>query len=52
MDEQAEHRCTRCGSTEWVSVSLTAGFTRHAQCVPCGKIGDFLGPGWRAKESS
>lgn len=43
-----EHWCSRCGSTEWVSVSLDEGHTRRAQCVPCGWVHAALGPGWRA----
>lgn len=43
----AEHRCPACGSTSWVSVSLDEGYTRKAQCVPCGKVHANLGPGWR-----
>ncbi len=45
--EVAEHRCPACGSTSWVSVSLDEGWTRRAQCVPCGKVHALLGPGWR-----
>ncbi len=37
--------CPRCGSPEWVSISLDQGYTRRAQCVPCGAIHrDALGP--------
>lgn len=42
-----DHRCPACGSTSWVSVSLDEGYTRRAQCVPCGKVHAPLGPGWR-----
>lgn len=35
-------RCMRCGSHEWVSVSLDGGCTRRYQCVPCGAIGDLI----------
>ncbi len=41
--------CPRCGSLNWVSVSLDQGYTRRAQCVPCGHIhSGILGPGWKA----
>lgn len=43
-----EHRCPSCGSPRWVSVSLNEGYTRRAQCVPCGKVHARLGPGWRS----
>jgi transcription elongation factor Elf1 len=46
--DHEEHRCPRCGSKSWVSVSLNGGYTRIAQCVPCGAYGDYLGPGWKA----
>jgi len=46
--DHEEHRCPRCGSKSWVSVSLNGGWTRLAQCVPCGAYGDKLGPGWKA----
>lgn len=46
--DHVEHRCPSCGSTSWVSVSLDEGYTRRAQCVPCGKVHARLGPGWRA----
>lgn len=44
------HRtCPRCGSTEWLSISLDTGFSRRAQCVPCGTVHPgVLGPGWKA----
>lgn len=39
----------RCASPRWVSVSLDGGFTRRAQCVPCGAVHDpVIGPGWRS----
>jgi hypothetical protein len=31
--------CPACGSSRWVSVSFDRGFTRKAQCVPCGTVG-------------
>lgn len=41
--------CPRCRSTEWVSVSLDGGWTRKAQCVPCGHVQPkTIGPGWKA----
>jgi Uncharacterized Zn ribbon-containing protein len=40
--------CPRCGSDRWVSVSLDEGWTRRAQCGPCGQVHAPLGPGWRA----
>lgn len=43
-----ELTCPRCGSDRWVSVSLDEGWTRRAQCVPCGQVHAPLGPGWRA----
>lgn len=45
-----ERRCPACRSPRWVSVSFDGGWTRRAQCVPCGKVhADPLGPGWRAQ---
>ena len=42
-------KCPRCGSHRWVSVSLNGGWTRRAQCVPCGAIHEpVIGPGWQA----
>lgn len=49
---QTEHRCPRCGSPRWVSASLDEGWTRIAQCIPCGAYGDKLGPGWRAEQAA
>lgn len=47
--DEAERTCPRCGSPEWVSVSLDQGYTRRAQCVPCGHYHPgILGPGWRS----
>lgn len=41
--------CPRCGATRWVSVSLDGGWTRRAQCVPCGTHhSGVIGPGWRS----
>lgn len=41
--------CPRCGSPRWVSVSLDGGWTRRAQCVPCGAHHKpVIGPGWRS----
>lgn len=48
--EEPERICRRCGSPRWVSVSLDEGWTRLAQCVPCGAYHpDKLGPGWKAE---
>lgn len=48
-DPEPAHACPRCGSPQWVSVSLDEGYTRHAQCVPCGTMHPgVIGPGWRA----
>ncbi len=39
-------RCPSCGSPRWVSVSLDGGWTRKAQCVPCGAYHPgTIGPG-------
>jgi transcription elongation factor Elf1 len=46
-EEQEVHTCPRCRSTWWVSVSVDGGWTRRAQCVPCGAVHAKLGPGWR-----
>jgi rubredoxin len=46
-EDDGEHRCPRCGSTRWVSVSLDEGYTRRAQCIPCGHVHAKLGPGWK-----
>jgi hypothetical protein len=47
--EKRQPRCPRCGSTRWVSVSLDTGFTRHAQCVPCGAYHKpVIGPGYKS----
>lgn len=32
------HKCPRCGSMKWVGVSLDGGYSRRAQCVPCGHV--------------
>lgn len=42
--------CPRCGSPRWLSVSLDGGWSRRAQCVPCGAYhAPVIGPGWKAK---
>lgn len=42
--------CPRCGSPRWVSVSLDEGWTRRAQCIPCGAYhAPVIGPGYKAK---
>lgn len=42
-------RCPRCASPRWVSVSLDGGWTRLAQCVPCGAYHPgTIGPGWKS----
>ena len=43
----ATHACPRCGSTQWVGwrSGPDPDLPRYAQCVPCGKIGDRVGPG-------
>lgn len=38
-------RCPRCRSGRYVSASIDGGWTRHAQCVPCGRIHARLGRG-------
>lgn len=44
-------RCPQCGSTRWVSVSLDEGWTRRAQCVPCGAYHKpMIGPGYKSKQ--
>lgn len=41
--------CPRCKSPRWVSVSLDGGYTRRAQCVPCGALHiPVIGPGWKS----
>jgi transcription elongation factor Elf1 len=48
--EQPERTCPRCNSTRWVPVSLDTGWTRRAQCVPCGAIHPgTIGPGWKTE---
>jgi hypothetical protein len=47
-EEEPEPTCPRCGTRQWVSVSLNGGYTRTAQCVKCGHYGRVLGPGWKA----
>lgn len=48
---QAVPLCPRCGSPRWVSVSLDEGWTRRAQCVPCGALHmPVIGPGWQSPE--
>lgn len=45
----SEPRCPRCGSPRWASVSLDGGYTRRAQCIPCGTYHKpVIGPGWRS----
>lgn len=45
-EEPAKPTCPRCGSPRWVSVSLDEGWTRRAQCVPCGAYHPgVIGPG-------
>jgi uncharacterized Zn finger protein len=46
--DHEEHRCPRCGSLRWVSISSNGGYSRYAQCVPCGWVHAYLGPGWKA----
>lgn len=47
--EPSHLTCPRCGSLAWVSVSLDGGWTRRAQCVPCGAHHPgSIGPGWRS----
>jgi transcription elongation factor Elf1 len=47
--QRKKPRCPRCGSTRWVSVSLNGGYTRQAQCVPCGAYHPGnIGPGWKS----
>jgi transcription elongation factor Elf1 len=49
QDDTAKPTCPRCGSPRWVSVSLDGGWTRHAQCVPCGAYHEpVIGPGWQS----
>ena len=50
---RARPRCPQCGSIKWVSVSLDEGWTRRAQCIPCGAyhaVG-VIGPGYKARNS-
>lgn len=48
-DQGETPTCPRCGSLRWVSVSLDGGWTRRAQCVPCGAYhAGSIGPGWRS----
>jgi transcription elongation factor Elf1 len=45
---ETKRLCPVCGSERWVSISLDQGYTRRAQCVPCGAIHPgVIGPGWR-----
>lgn len=47
--EFAGLRCDRCGHARFVSVSFNEGWTRRAQCVPCGAVHrQWTAPGWRA----
>lgn len=49
VEEPEEPRCPKCKSTRWVSVSLDGGYTRKAQCVPCGAYHVVnIGPGWQS----
>jgi hypothetical protein len=42
--------CPRCGSPRWVAVSLDGGWTRRAQCVPCGAYHEpVIGPGFLSR---
>lgn len=42
-------RCPACGSTRWVSVSLDEGWSRRAQCVPCGAYhAPMIGYGYKS----
>jgi hypothetical protein len=43
---QSRHACSQCGSTQWVGYRAgpDPDLPRYAQCVPCGKIGDRIGP--------
>jgi len=48
-DAPTSESCSSCGSNQWVSVSLDGGWSRRAQCVPCGTIRPgIIGPGWQA----
>lgn len=48
--ERVKPLCPKCGSPRWVSVSLDGGWTRRAQCVPCGAYHrPTIGPGYKAK---
>ncbi len=40
-------QCPNCGSSRYVSASFDGGWTRKAQCVPCGRVHAHLGDGWR-----
>jgi hypothetical protein len=43
--------CPRCNSPRWVSVSLDGGWTRRAQCVPCGALHEpVIGPGFLSRK--
>jgi hypothetical protein len=35
--------CRRCGSNQWVAISINGGISCLAQCVPCGARGRRLG---------
>lgn len=49
--ERVKPSCASCGSVRWVSVSLDEGWTRRAQCIPCGAYHPVgvIGPGYRAR---
>jgi hypothetical protein len=44
LDDSPSWRCDRCGSARWVgwrNGPAHHGFTRYAQCVPCGHVQDL-----------
>lgn len=45
MSDSQEITCPACGSGRYVSVSFDRGWTRKAQCVPCGRVHAKLGGG-------
>lgn len=48
-ETRTKPRCSGCGSPRWVSVSLDDGYTRRAQCIPCGTYHEpVIGPGWQS----
>ncbi|RKR92812.1 hypothetical protein BDK92_7294 [Micromonospora pisi] len=51
--EDTAQVCPRCGSPQWVSVSLDGGWTCKAQCVPCGAYHPgAIGLGWRSLQGT